>query len=268
MIALPRITLRLATPGSSASSVASCGWRLRQGSVRYGIASSCVRRSLLGSFTASLAHCNPREFEEQGRFRGDEQALDEIVAAAADEYGLLDAQEEVAGHHDAAGEVVEIDALDLELLLAAFQIVNEIVLDEGAARGPVVAGIDRAGVRRIVNDIGDLVALDAMVVALQLDGEARRLGDVVAGRDIADPGDVDRRLEGVADAGETQQAARAHQQPCGLQRLPVAARQQHAAACLGDVAVGHTARLRFDERANGKLGTETRFDLRSGGGER
>ena len=56
---------------------------------------------------------------------------------------------------------------------------DEVVLDDVAAPGPVAAGVEDARVNRFEHDVMDLVRLDDVVVAVAADGLVRRIVDEV-----------------------------------------------------------------------------------------
>src|SRR5215218_6827745 len=178
---------------------------------------------------------------DRRRRQCEEVAAHDVVATAADEHRLLHAQEEVALDRGGARHIVEIDALDLEAGRRR-DVVDEVVPHDRALRRDVASGVDRAGVRGLGRDVGDLVQNDLVVVALEADRGMGRIGDEIAGDAGPDALDLDRELVGPSEPREAPDDRVLGEQARRSERLAVAAGERDSA--LAGVADDRAAHAR------------------------
>jgi len=101
--------------------------------------------------------------------------------------------QDVAADRDPAGAVVQIDRHDLgkafHPLLGidlALDVMKVVMADGGAAGGQVAAGVDGSGIAGFQADTGNVVELDQVVVADEVDADVRGLVNAVVGDALAD----------------------------------------------------------------------------------
>ena len=106
---------------------------------------------------------------------GEDVVVDAIVESATDEDGEGAANEEVAQDGDAAGAVVEVDGDGVVIA----EVVDVVVLNAGAAFGPVAAHVNGACLVGGEMGVVDVVVGDEVFVACNGDGAVWGVMDVV-----------------------------------------------------------------------------------------
>src|SRR5829696_4664633 len=93
----------------------------------------------------------------------------------------------------------------------------------------VAAAVDRAGVRGLGRDVGDLVQDDLVVVALEADRGMGRIGDEIAGDAGTDALDLDRELVGPPEPREAPDDRVLGEQAGPGERVAIAAAERDSA---------------------------------------
>ncbi len=176
----------------------------------------------------------------QRRIAVDEQVvLHDAVPPSADECGSRYPIEQVAGDLRSAEHIVQVDP-HTSAPLEAVDVVHVVVADDGAAHGPVAAGIDGPGVVRLVANAVDFVQFDEVIVATEPHAHVRGVVNQVVRGTIADPLQRDARPVDSLPAGVVMDVIVLGEMPGGGKRLAVASGQRDAAgADLVDVAADY-----------------------------
>ena len=110
---------------------------------------------------------------------------DGVVVATADEGRAGHAMEEIALDPRRGKLIVEIHT-HAALSLEAGDVVKMVVPDQVATAGPVFPAVYGARVVRLLAHVMDLVQLQHVVIAVERDGDVRRVMDEVVGGPVAD----------------------------------------------------------------------------------
>ena len=155
---------------------------------------------------------------------------DHIVPAAAyQERICLHIHKQVIGGNGAGGHIIKIDTVGTAVG-GIGDIIEIVIGNDISSACPVTgAGVDRAGVTCLVEDMGNLVARNLMVIAGEGNSLMRGIGDLVSGHQIAAAEDAHCWSIGTLDYRIIVKEAVIHHVIAGGQRENLAAVQQDTA---------------------------------------